>query len=165
MKDLKKLTMECRSELESIGIKCGTVRNITVNTRAKKRWGCCTTVSKGVFDISISEKLLQDDVDDKAAKDTIIHELLHTVKGCKGHKGKWVMLAKTVNERLGYDIKRTTSGKEKGIEEEAPPMKIKYILICENCGAEIRRQKASSVVMHPERYRCAKCRGRLKRKF
>lgn len=89
MKDLMKLVGECQRDLHSIGIQCGNIRNWTVNTRAKARWGLCTKVSRELFDIQIATALLQDEVDDQAAKDTIVHELLHTIPGCYNHGGRW----------------------------------------------------------------------------
>lgn len=163
MKDLLKLAAECKTELGSIGIRCGTVRNWSVNTRAKKQWGSCKTVSPGVFDISIAAALLDDQMDDRAAKDTIMHELLHTVPGCSGHRGKWRVLAETVNERLGYQIKRTASPAEKGVPEVKKTPNARYILRCSGCGAAFCRERMSSAVKHPGRYRCGLCGGRLKR--
>lgn len=81
MKDLKLLVYECIAELNSIGIDCGKIRNIEMNARAKSRWGQCNTVKSGVFDIEISSRLLDDSVEDVITKNTIIHELLHTVRG------------------------------------------------------------------------------------
>lgn len=119
MKDLERLAARCEAELEAIGIRCGTVRSWSVNTRAKKRWGRCRQISPGVFDIDISERLLGDEVEDTAAKETIIHELLHTVEGCLGHKGKWKLLAQMVGRAYPqYHIKRTSSCEEKGISRE-----------------------------------------------
>lgn len=87
MKDLLKLTAECMAQLNALGIDCGKV-TFTVNTRAKKRWGQCRVVGAGSYEISISERLLHDDVDDMAAKNTIMHELAHAADGCRsGHRG------------------------------------------------------------------------------
>lgn len=86
MKDLNKLASECEQDLLSIGIQPGKVNRWIINTRAKCRWGLCKTVQTGLFDISIAARLLQDDIDDQAAKNTILHELLHTVKGAKDIK-------------------------------------------------------------------------------
>ena len=68
MKDLEKLVEECKKDLDEIGIPYRTVRNWLINTRAKCRWGQCRRVSTDIFDISISHRLLQDDVLDVAAK-------------------------------------------------------------------------------------------------
>lgn len=161
MKDLLRLAGECQMELQSIGIRCGQVRNWSVNTRAKARWGLCTKISKAVFDIQISAALLQDDVEEQAAKDTIAHELLHTVPGCFNHTGQWKQYAAFVNARLPqYSIKARSSFEDKGVADDRPTPVYRYGLKCLRCGAEILRQKKSAAVEHPERYRC-KCGGRL----
>lgn len=120
MKDLWKLVRECKEELDALGIEYRTVRNWTVNTRSQRRWGQCKVVSSDVFDINISVRLLADQVSDTAAKDTIIHELLHTVEGCLKHTGKWKALAEKVNRAYPqYHIKRATTEEEKGFEKTA----------------------------------------------
>lgn len=183
MKDLKRLAIQCEEELEAIGIRCGTVRSWSVNTRAKSRWGQCRQISPRVFDIDISERLLRDDVDEIAVKTTIIHELLHTVEGCLGHRGKWKDLAKSVGKEYPqYHIKRTSSCEEKGIlQEEAPEgnttgedtirknmiqkntmLQARYRITCMVCGARAYRQRAGRLVQRPEDFRCGRCGGRLK---
>ena len=163
MKDLMKLVGESQRDLVSLSIRTGNVRNWSVNTRAKARWGYCVKVSKGLFDIQIAAALLQDDVDDQAVKDTIVHELLHTIPGCFKHTGKWKQYANTVNRLLPqYKIKRGSSYEEKGLEDLRPKPQCRYILKCLRCGSEIGRQRMSAAVEHPEHYRC-KCGGRLTR--
>jgi len=163
MKDLMKLVGESQRDLASLNIRTGNVRNWSVNTRAKARWGYCVKVSKGLFDIQIAAALLQDDVDDQAVKDTIVHELLHTIPGCFKHTGKWKQYANTINRLLPqYKIKRGSSYEEKGLEYLRPKPQCRYILKCLRCGSEIGRQRMSAAVEHPEHYRC-KCGGRLTR--
>lgn len=165
MKDLMKLAAECKDELDTIDIPYRTVRNWIVNTRAQCRWGLCKYVSEGVYDIQISARLLKDDVPDISAKNTIIHELLHTVKGGNGHKGKWKVYAAQVNRAYPqYNIKRTTSSEEKGVPEikrKSRSYQWKYEIKCTKCGGSVYRKKATSVVLHPERYRCMKCNAML----
>lgn len=164
MKDLEALTKECMADLASIGIKCGRVRNVAVNTRAKSRWGLCKRVAVGVFDISIAEVLLKDDTDIRMAKNTIVHELLHTVPGCFGHKGKWKLLAETVNKFLPqYNIKRTASYEVKGLDTSPKEPIYRYCLRCTDCGREIFRQKQSKVITNYKKYRCGKCGGKFER--
>lgn len=163
MKDLMKLVGESQRDLASLNIRTSNVRNWSVNTRAKARWGYCVKVSKGLFDIQIAAALLQDDVDDQAVKDTIVHELLHTISGCFKHTGKWKQYANTINRLLPqYKIKRGSSYEEKGLEDLRPKPQCRYILKCLRCGSEIGRQRMSAAVEHPEHYRC-KCGGRLTR--
>lgn len=61
---------------------------------------------------------LREDTDIDGLKNTIIHELLHTCKGCMKHTGEWKQLAEKVNRYYGYNIKRCDSADEKGISEE-----------------------------------------------
>lgn len=163
MKDLMKLVGECQRDIASLNIRTGKVRNWSVNTRAKARWAYCVKVAKGLFDIQISSALLQDEVDDQAAKDTIAHELLHTVPGCFKHTGKWKQYATAVNYLLPqYNIKARSSYEDKGLEDDRPEPVCRYLLKCLQCGSEIGRQKKSAAVEHPEHYRCV-CGGRLTR--
>ena len=157
----------CR-DLDAVGVKYRVVRCWSVNTRAKKRWGDCRAVGDGTFDIGISARLLADDVSEQALRDTIAHELLHTVDGCRGHTGLWKTLAERVTRELaGYSISRVTSAEEKGFQAEQSPAPkppvYRYALVCVRCGQTIRRQKASKVILYPQRYRCAKCGGKLRR--
>ena len=98
MKDLIRLVAICQADLDSLGVKYGKVSNWTVNTRAKRRLGQCKKAGLGLFDINISEALLNDDIDDQISLDTIMHELLHTVQGCFNHGEKWKSYAKYINQ-------------------------------------------------------------------
>ena len=164
MKDLLKLAKECENDLISIGIQPGTIIRWSVNTRAQKRWGQCKNEGHGYYSINISARLLADDVDDQAAKNTILHELLHSVKGCKGHTGLWKELATKVNYRLPqYTIKRTTSCDEKGIEPVVRVKTNRYAICCVDCSHEYIRERLTKIIQNPGRYRCGHCGGRLER--
>ncbi len=169
MKDLAKLFAECEADLAQVGFRPEKYR-FSINTRAKKRWGCCRVVANGVYNIEISERLLADDVSDQATKNTIMHELIHAVEGCLSHTGKWKQIAEAVNHRFpNYTVKRCTSAEEKGI---APATVVRrngssceYCIQCTKCGSRIIRERMSKAVQYPERYRCAKCGGDLVRVY
>lgn len=169
MKNLNQFVNECRWDIESLGIKVGNVTKITVNTRSKRRWGQCKRTPNG-FEINISERLLNDDLDDWALKNTVAHELLHTIEGGNSHKGAWKMAAEKMNSLLGYNIKRCTSADEKGVESvptiyrsKAP----KYIIKCGNCGLEYKYYKDCKMInnfINRPSYvkkvcRCSKCKS------
>lgn len=160
MDKLNLLVAECKSELDSIGIKYGRVKSVIVNTRAVRRWGQCKSHKDGTFTISISSRLLQDGVDAMATKDTIMHELLHTVPGCMNHGSKWTQMAQKVNQKFpGYSISRTTSSEEKSVEK----VPYKYVVKCPKCGDTWGRYRRSALIDHPERYQCAACGVKLVR--
>lgn len=159
MKDLQKLADECISDLRKIGIEPGTINRWRIETNTTRRWGICKGISSGGFEIGISKVLLEDDVNDQHTKNTIMHELLHTVKGCSSHQGKWKNLAHRVNLLLPeYNIKRSASEEEKGIE-----IKHRYMLECTKCDAKIYRDKMCNVVKFPEKYKCSRCHSPLRR--
>ena len=160
MKNFQKLYLECMQELRSIGIEYGCVSEWHINTRAKKRWGQCKALGHGYYSINISVRLLADDIDDIATKTTILHELLHTCKGCMNHGKEWQRLADKVNRAYGYNIKRCTSCEEKGIEKEDEP-EAKYIIGCPCCGTKWEYVRMTKAVQNPRRYLCGKCKVEL----
>lgn len=164
MKNLNKLYHDCLWDIHSLGINTGKINSIAINTRAKKRWGLTKMNPDGSFDININASLLRDDLDDMAAKNTIAHEILHTVKGCFDHKALWQSYADKVNRAYGYNIKRCTAASEKGLEPvgHVRNENYKYMLTCVDCGGKSYFKRASKAVQHPEWYRCGRCNGKLK---
>ncbi len=159
MKDYEKLQKDCINELRHLGIKLGSISAWKINNRAKSRWGLCQMNSDGTYSIEIAYRLLSDDnISEKACKETIIHELLHTCKGCMRHTGKWKYYAEVVNQVYGYNIKRITQGYEKGVENySVNEMSIKYIFTCGKCGATIYRKRESKFTQNYKYYGCARC--------
>lgn len=162
MKNLKELYNQCIQELTDIGIEYGNVSEIVVNKRAKRRWGLCKKLPNKSFRIEISCQLLQDSVSDDACKNTIIHELLHTCEGCQNHGYKWKEKANIVNSNYPqYNIKRTTSEQEKGIDEKDDKKRYPYQFKCEGCGKISKRMKMSKFVKYYKNYRCRACGGKF----
>lgn len=161
MKNLEKLVQECQEELKELGIKPGPICAWRINSRAKTRWGQCRRNPDGTFEIEIANQLLQDErISDKACKETILHEMLHTCPGCMKHTGRWKQYATVMNHYYGYHIKRATLGKEKGVENhEVVRLPVKYVFICEGCGAIIQRKRESKFTKHYRQYRCGRCGG------
>ena len=159
MKDFDYLKEQCINEVTHLGIKLGNIVSWEINTRAKTRWGMCKKDSNGNYHIEIASRLLTDDrISEKACKETIIHELLHTCKGCMKHTGTWKYYAEVVNHVYGYNIKRVTEGQEKGVENhQASEMSIKYVFTCGNCGATIYRKRDSKFTRNYRYYGCARC--------
>ena len=126
---------------------------VILNTRAKKRYGRCI-LQNGTYTIEISAYLV--DAGLRTIHEVVVHEVLHTCPGCMNHGPLWKQYASMMTKRYGYTVERTA--KTPLITEK--PAEARYILQCSNCGIQIRRMKKSSVVEHPERYRCT-CGGRL----
>ena len=163
MRNLDEYAIQCMEELDAIGIEYGNIIEVKINTRAKKRWGQCRAIPGG-YSINISAILLDERNDEQGLKETIIHELLHSCKGCMNHGENWKRLAAKVNRAYGYNIKRCSSAEDKGVQEETRPVNMRtvnYIIKCNQCGHTYTRTRMSKIIQHPERYRCGCCGGNL----
>ena len=155
-------SMEC---LDNIGIKYGNIIDVTVNTRAKSRWGQCKAVPGG-FSININQSLLDERNSEEGLINTIIHELLHTCEGCMNHGSNWKRLAEKVYREYGYNIKRTSSAAEKGVDNETRQQKqIKHKYVCKGCGQVITRERESKFTQNYDKYLCARCGSHFKKIF
>ena len=132
--------------------------HVRINRRAATRFGCCMK-REGCFVIELSERLLLSE--ERLCCQTLAHEILHTCPGCQDHQLYWQQYALAMNQHFGYSICRTQSGQEPGLQPLGAP---RYLLECEDCGAQIRRMRYSPLIKHPEHYRCH-CGGKLLRKL
>ena len=166
MRDLQYYARECMEELDNIGIEYGNIVEFKVNTRAASRWGRCKSVPGG-YTIDINVALLNERNDLEGLKNTIIHELLHSISGCMNHGEKWKKLADKINRTYGYNIKRCSSSDEKGVDENTKikrkTLAYKYAVKCKCCGTVIKRKRVSNVIKYPTFYKCGKCGGKLER--
>jgi len=159
-KRLNVLLEECLAELAAIGIRpCGRILGVKENKRAKKRLGCCRQMKGGTspeFELELSVML--QDAEEKTLKEVMIHEILHTCRGCLNHGSKWKELAARTKKAYGYSIARTADFEKLGIEAGEEGQK-RYRIRCTRCGNTFYRIRKSRVVQHPEYYRCARCGG------
>lgn len=156
--ELNTMLSSQEEELRGLGIPLSREINpqVEVNTRAKRRLGCCLRTGKG-FTIQVSAFVLEDR---QLLRATLVHELLHTCYGCQNHGNRWKAYAQRVGEALGVEITRTVP-----LEGPAQPLRqepVKYLLQCQSCGRLIPRRRLSKAVKYPSRYRCP-CGGKLRR--
>ena len=108
MRDLQACVLSCMRELDALKIPYSKNVRFVVNNRAVSRLGLCRKAPNG-FIIEIAAVLLDERTDERTGlRDTVIHELLHTCRGCMKHTGKWKEYAERVNLAYGYDIKRVS---------------------------------------------------------
>lgn len=162
--DVDQLLEEVKREARALSIPFSqqTLEQVVLNRRAKKRFGCCKKTGQGYI-IEISEMVLS--CEEKIIKQILAHELLHTCKDCYNHSPKWKAYAALMNEAYGYEIKRTCSREELGLQEVGGGLSefgVKYRLQCMDCGKVIQRQRKSRLIRYPWLYRC-RCGGKLKR--
>lgn len=157
MLNANELLKEGIEQVESMGIEVGRINPIMdINTRAKTRFGRCRKVPNKQYDFEIQINALLLNGDKDKAMNTVVHEILHTCKGCMNHGSLWKQYASIMNRAFGYDISRTSSYEERGLERP----KSKYTIKCDGCGQETGRDKRSKLITHIHHYRC-KCGGKL----
>lgn len=140
MRDVNVIAIECMRELENIGIKCGNVIKIDINTRAKKRWGQCRKIGNNYI-IEVNQILLREDTDIDGLKNTIIHELLHTCKGCMKHTGEWKQLAEKVNRYVVIVLMKKESVKNRKKRSRQKEQQQEKLNIFLNVRAAVKRLK------------------------
>lgn len=156
MKNLYEAYSKCRAICFSLDIPIADSIKVEVNTRAKKRWGLCTNNGNGNYTVQIAERLLQDDVSEEATFNTLLHELLHTCPNCMNHGENWKHWADIINRTYPkYNIQRTTSCEEKGIE--STNSLAKYIVTCDECGHHWYYMRNCGVIKRINKCKCPYC--------
>lgn len=122
-------------------------KNVIVNGRPKKRFGCCRKSRNG-FEIEVSRFLLDEaGCSEKIVKGVLAHEVLHTCRDCYEHGMLWKSYAGQMNKAYGYQIKRVNSFAEMGMagreEKLAESRHIRYIIQCKKM-----RQTVPSAEVH-----------------
>ena len=162
---IKDLEIEVGKSLEflkTLGFETGSVTNIVWN-RALKVLGTCkrTNIVLNIFTLRFNKKYLEI-ADPVNAHSTIMHECIHTVKGCMNHGSKFKKIADILNNKYGYCIHRITidenySNFMKKIKTESG-----YDIYCKNCNKFLgHRVRKSNIINHPELYKCPYCYGKI----
>lgn len=144
-------------EIESLDIAVGKINPSVKFTSNKTTLGTCKKLNNSDFDFEIRiTKLISNET---SLKNTIAHEVLHTVEGCFNHGKKWKAMAEKVNSKYGYNITRLGDVSE----TISTP---KYLVVCKNCGMEYRYFKKGKVIKLLEsksrdKVSCGKCKGEL----
>lgn len=157
MLNANELLQEAIEQVKSIGIVPGKINaKVELNTTAKRFGRCSKVIHKDYdYEIQINKKLLS--VDKSKLMSTLVHEVLHSCKGCMNHGSVWKNYAAMMNFQFGYDISRTSSYEAIGIERPVA----KYTIECQGCGNKFHRQNKSKLITHTSQYKC-KCGSGLK---
>ena len=145
---------------KSIGINTGFIGQVRLNPNLRSAWGLCekTNIPKR-FNLAFSERLLQ--ASEKGVYTVILHELLHTCKDCFRHTGQWKFYANEVSNRLGYNITRTSSSKDLGVDFSSIPEGM-FACVCNGCGSLVTRKTLKGIISLEKNY-CCGCGGSFER--
>lgn len=113
---INRMLAECIELMRELGvpISASICPEVTLNGSRRYFGWCCPKGSKKKYSdydyyIEISGYTLNNT--EKSLRNTLIHELIHTVPGGLCHTGEWKKWAKFVSERTEYDIKRLDGDK------------------------------------------------------
>jgi predicted SprT family Zn-dependent metalloprotease len=134
--------------------------HVRLNTRAKKRFGCCIGSVKSGFVIELAAALPA--AGRQTCMQTLAHEVLHTCVGCQDHGDRWKAYAARMNAAYGYAIRRTDKPENLGVTMPKHTPVYHWRVTCTGCGKSFLRQKSSPLIKTPQRYRCAACGGKLR---
>lgn len=149
-------------QVKSAGITPGNIDPIVeINDKSTSRFGLCTKISnrKGPYDYKIQlNKILLNQDTEKPAMEVLVHEVLHSCKGCMNHGVVWKNHATTMNRKFNYKISRCSSLDTLGIESEN--VDAKYIIQCKKCENRVFRNRKSKLTENVNSYKC-NCGGEL----
>lgn len=149
----------CSRRLLDIGIPLGFIEGIVLSESKNSSWGTCILSRKsGGYTIKIFDRLLLS-TGDGGVDTVVIHELLHTCKGCLNHGSLWKKWADVVCKAYGYEITRLSSAESLGSDASELINLGYYACQCMECGKIIVRKSECTFIKHPERYYCTVCGG------
>ena len=144
MKNYMEMYHKALEVLDDLNIEYGNIVEVKLNYRAKNRFGQCRKNNvNNTYSLNFNHLLFNDETKYDAVMGTIIHEILHTCEGGMTHKGEWKRLANIVNANTKYNITRTNSYENFGIEKPTREKKHNYVFVCEDCGQSFIRERSS----------------------
>lgn len=163
IKNFEKQFAECYTELSSLGY----TRELTSKKYqlhfidTLKTLGRCKNCGSNRYTIYLN-KAFADIEKEQNIKNTIMHELIHSLDGCMRHTGRWREIADIVNARLGYNINRTSSHEDYDKYYTAKKSNsAKYEIKCTKCGCSTKYQRNTKtvqrIIAHEGRYSCGVC--------
>lgn len=145
--DYKNHLVETMEQLYMLGyteVKDNTY-DLSFNTRAKYKYGSCRLKGANHYEIELN-KNFADVSPIEEIKKTIMHELIHSIKGCMNHKEGWKRVVNKVNAKYGYDIERTKAVAEYVSIVQSQETAPQYQILYQGCGHVFKYKRNSKNV-------------------
>ena len=98
--------------------------------------------------------------DTKGIKETIIHELIHTLKNCQDHKSEFKWHCSIIQNWLGYSC---FSGQHEDVKSVEYLDNFKHFTVCEHCHKiTSKSNRKTKPFQYPQFYHCKKCKSNIK---
>lgn len=136
---LQEIFKQVKQEIMGIVPFSSNISNVITLNRSKTTLGVCRCrnfLGEKSFNIVVSKYLLNSNI--KTIKNTLAHELIHTVDGCFNHGYNFMNYAQEVNRKLGYNV----SDKYRGDDFKK---NYKWKITCTKCGVTFYRHKLPKV--------------------
>lgn len=134
-KGLDRLLQECKSDLKRIGVPISKyIQGGVFVNNCKSSLGRCRKFGVDMFQIQISKYLLK--CDKELIKNTIYHELIHSIPKCFNHGYNFCYYANMINKMLGANV--VIKNRDKQFGEQ---LQYKYKITCKKCHAVFYRHK------------------------
>lgn len=154
--EILKIYKEVINEAERLGY--NTKSPALFMYKSTCRWGTCRTV-RGTSYIGLNEVFLNDP---EKSRDTLIHELAHSLVPKDGHGSKWHSIGDNIGKKWSIEMSRCSSDEEIGLEMPKKETD-KYTIECPKCKMQWHYMRMTKVVKAPETYRCGRCNQKLVR--
>ena len=157
---VRMLTYALRKELEKAGLDMYPLADVTVTRRCTRRLGLCHynkrydfNKGKRVIDscnIVISDLCFHNTKN--CLRDTILHELVHTVKGCQNHRAPFHNTARKVmrlfpDAHIDTYCSKEESQKLREFNEQVGRVRTsKYRVTCDKCGCSWEYKRKTKLV-------------------
>jgi hypothetical protein len=94
-------------------------------------------------------------------KQTILHEQCHALPNGMNHGDGWKKYVNIINRKYGYNIKRHTDMDDtiRNATKDKRPA-VRYIIICEGCGAESRYKRKPKLLDYLHECSCKRCKAK-----
>lgn len=113
------------------------------------------------YDIMLNPNMLNFEQDGiRTIKNTLAHELCHTLPGCMNHGREFHAKAKLINQLMGYIIDTKADVDSSAYFRKYLP-DANYKTVCDNCGQEVLKAHLCDEIKNPGRYRCGKCGAKI----
>lgn len=154
-----RLVYKYHNELIEKGYNLRRIRQVKFG-RSARTYGTCTIHNiDGSCTITISEVCFYSG--EGSLKNTILHELTHSIKGCEGHGRLWQKCAKEIGNIYGIKIQQFATKEENIACKEYKESKYNWSVTCTSCGCEtksIRKTKlVSDVLAGKKNWKCNHC--------
>lgn len=140
--------------------------NASINNRMTRTLACTgrNSFDKKTGYVKVSSQFLQHHDSSDKFHSVLCHETIHSLQGCFDHGATFKQVGQVVMniyENLQISTTLGDSGYITYRKEQANE-RLKWNVICQDCGQVIKRQKACDITKNPQRYKCGKCGGKFK---